>query len=449
MLARWLLLLEEFNLKYMTRKSVKGRVVAEFLEDHPVTEAGAEDFMFPDEDVLLLLDDTWQLYFDGVLNQFGCSIGILLVSPNDSHVPLSYKHRFEVTNDQAEYDACIAGMEATLELGAKRLEFDSVTFTHTPCVSNRFADALATLASMVEIPLGFKMWLLMIEQRMKPACECVITEGDEDDGKPWYEDVKRFIEKGEYPLESTLKDKMTLQKLATQFVVCGGALYQRAHLGPNQLCVTREESQKIMEEIHERICGPHMSGTVMAKKILRQGYYWTTMELDCADRLRIPPAELYMTSPWPFSTWGIDSIGSINPKGKYKHQFILVAVDYSTKWVKVASYTTFKATHVAKFIRNNVIYRYGVPHKIICDNGSLFCGATKKLFVEFGIQNHQSSTYRPQTNGAIKATNKNVKRILRKTTDTYTDWPEMLPLALWGYPTTERTSIGATTYSLV
>jgi hypothetical protein len=94
------------------------------------------------------------------------------------------------------------------------------------------------------------------------------------------------------------------------------------------------------------------------------------MEADCADyvrrcykcqthadRMRIPPTELYsMTSPWPFSTWGIDVIGSINPKGKYKHQFILVAIDYFTKWVEAASYATLKATHVAKFIRNNVIY---------------------------------------------------------------------------------------------
>ena len=57
-LARWLLLLAEFDLKYMTRKSVKGRAVAEFLADHPVTEAEAEDFMFPDEDILCLLNAT-------------------------------------------------------------------------------------------------------------------------------------------------------------------------------------------------------------------------------------------------------------------------------------------------------------------------------------------------------------------------------------------------------
>ncbi|XP_058192071.1 uncharacterized protein LOC131309457 [Rhododendron vialii] len=101
-LARWLLLLVEFDLKYMTRKSVKGRAVAEFLADHPVIEA--------------------KLYFDGASNQRGYGIGVLLVSPYDSHIPLSYKLRFEVTNNQAEYEACIAGMEAAPELRAKRVE---------------------------------------------------------------------------------------------------------------------------------------------------------------------------------------------------------------------------------------------------------------------------------------------------------------------------------------
>ncbi|XP_058189200.1 uncharacterized protein LOC131306789 [Rhododendron vialii] len=227
-LARRLLLLAKFDLKYMTRKSVKGRVVAEFLADHPITEAKVEDFKFTHEDILFLLDDTWQLYFDGASNQFGYGIGVLLVSPNDSHISLSYKLRFEVTNNQAEYEACIAGMEVALELGARRIEvirdsnlvvsqargdwkvkadtlklyhsvletlipqFDSIIFTHTPRVSNRFANALATLASMVEIPLGFAMWPLMIEQKVKLACECTFIEEGEDDGKPSLQEKLHF-----------------------------------------------------------------------------------------------------------------------------------------------------------------------------------------------------------------------------------------------------------------
>ncbi|XP_058217340.1 uncharacterized protein LOC131328410 [Rhododendron vialii] len=137
-------------------------------------------------------------------------------------------------------------MEASLELGAKRVEvigdsnlvvvqargdwkvkkdmlklyhtvlealirqFDFVSFTHTPRVSNRFADALATLAYMVEISLVFTMLPLMIEQKVKPACKCTFTKEGEDDGKPWYEDMRKFLEEGKYPSKATSKDKMAL-----------------------------------------------------------------------------------------------------------------------------------------------------------------------------------------------------------------------------------------------
>ena len=71
------------------------------------------------------------------------------------------------------------------------------------------------------------------------------------------------------------------------------------------------------------------------------------------------------------------------------------------------------------------------------------------LIQEYGIQHHRSFAYRPQTNGAIEATNKNIKRILRKMVETSRDWSEKLPFALWAYCTSFRTSIGVTPYSLV
>ncbi|KAI7988825.1 hypothetical protein LOK49_LG13G02013, partial [Camellia lanceoleosa] len=84
----------EFDLKYVTRKSVKGRIVAEFLAGHPIE--GEEDmaFSFPDEEVMQMEEDTWKLYFDGASNQFGCGIGVLLIAPDDSHIPLAFKLRF-------------------------------------------------------------------------------------------------------------------------------------------------------------------------------------------------------------------------------------------------------------------------------------------------------------------------------------------------------------------
>ena len=79
-----------------------------------------------------------------------------------------------------------------------------------------------------------------------------------------------------------------------------------------------------------------------------------------------------MTSPWPFSVWGIDVIETIAPKASNGHENILVAIDYFTKQVEVASYSVLKAKHVAQFIENNIIYRFRVPQEIISDNGSHF-----------------------------------------------------------------------------
>src|ERR1700728_2045519 len=86
-LARWLLLLADLDIKYVTRKSVKGRAVAEFLADHPVEGPEDVEFEFPDENVMTATNDVWTLYFDGAAYQKGFGIGVLLISPEGSHIP--------------------------------------------------------------------------------------------------------------------------------------------------------------------------------------------------------------------------------------------------------------------------------------------------------------------------------------------------------------------------
>ncbi|XP_074283147.1 uncharacterized protein LOC141607690 [Silene latifolia] len=108
-----------------------------------------------------------------------------------------------------------------------------------------------------------------------------------------------------------------------------------------------------------------------------------------------------MTSPWPFSTWGIDIIGKVNPSRSGGHCFILVAIDYFTKWVEAKSYKVLKAKQVAQFIQNEIICRYGTPHELISDNRTHFQAETEITF------------------------------------------------ALWGYRTSIRTATGATLYYLV
>ncbi|RVW64689.1 Gag-Pol polyprotein [Vitis vinifera] len=111
----------------------------------------------------------------------------------------------------------------------------------------------------------------------------------------------------------------------------------------------------------------------------------------------------------------------------------LVAIDYFTKWVEAASYARLTSSGVASFIRSHIICRYGVPHELISDRGVHFRAEVDTLVQRYGIRHHRSSAYRPQTNGAVEAANKNIKRILRKMVETSRDWSEKLPFALWAY----------------
>ena len=139
-----------------------------------------------------------------------------------------------------------------------------------------------------------------------------------------------------------------------------------------------------MADLHEGTFSTHSSGHTMAKKILRAGHYWSTMEADCyqhsrtchkcqiyTNKVHVPPVPLnVLTAPWPFAIWGIDMIGEIRPTASNGHRFILVAIDYFTKWVDTASFATGTKNVAAQFIKHNLICWYGVPERIIDENGT-------------------------------------------------------------------------------
>ena len=120
-LSRWLILLAKFDLKYVTRKTIKGSVMSDFCAKNPIKgKDGKEDFS--DEDILDVKLETWKMYFDEVANQYGNGIEVLLITPEGSHIPLAIKLNFEAANNMVEYEACITGMEALRELRVKEAE---------------------------------------------------------------------------------------------------------------------------------------------------------------------------------------------------------------------------------------------------------------------------------------------------------------------------------------
>nr|XP_033508101.1 uncharacterized protein K02A2.6-like [Nicotiana tomentosiformis] len=229
-------------------------------------------------------------------------------------------------------------------------------------------------------------------------------------------------------------------------------------------CVNVKEASRLLEEIHVGMCGPYMNGLILAKKILRAGYFWMTMETNnikyvqifhqCqvhADKRWVPPNELNVkSSPWPFTTRGMDVIGPIELAASNGHRFILVAIDYFIKWAKVASYKAIAKKVIADFVRDHIVCRFGVPKSIITDNATnLNRDMMQAMFITFKIKHRNFTTYRPQMNGAVEAANKNIKKILRKMVYNYKQWHEKLSSALLGYRTKVQTSTRETPYLLV
>ncbi|RVW97606.1 Retrovirus-related Pol polyprotein from transposon opus [Vitis vinifera] len=362
-LMRWLVLLTEFDIHYVTQKSIRGSIVADHLASLPVSDARAIDDDFPDEDVAAVTSlSGWRMYFDGAANHSGYGIetalelGIRQMEVfGDSNLVLR-----QIQGEWKTRDVKLRPYHAYLELLVAR--FEDLRYTHLPRAQNQFADALATLASMIDIPADAT--------------------------------VRPFVDRVEIcSCAATAKDKRALRQLAARFVICGETLYRRSADGMLLLCLDRASADRVMREFVQRCPECQIHG----------------------DLIHVPPSELHaLTSPWPFSVWGIDIIGKISPKSSSGHEFILVAIDYFTKWVEAASYARLTSSGVASFIRSHIICRYGVPHELISDRGVHFRAEVDTLVQRYSIRHHRSSAYRPQTNGAVEAANKNIKRILRK-----------------------------------
>ena len=157
-----------------------------------------------------------------------------------------------------------------------------------------------------------------------------------------------------------------------------------------------------------------------------------------------------MSSPWPFVAWGMNVIVLIDPAASNGHRFILVAIDYFTRWVEIASCKSVTKKVVADFVQNNFICRFGVQESIITYNGeNLHSHLMRIIFEQLKVTHRNSTAYRQQINSVVDAANENNKNILRKIIAKHRGWHDMQPYALLGYQTTVRTSTRLTSYLLV
>jgi len=141
------------------------------------------------------------------------------------------------------------------------------------------ADALATLALMYQVNCRNEVLLIRIRCLVRLAQ--VFAAEEVVDDKPWFHDIKCFLQSQEYPLGASSKDKKTSRRLSGNFFLNRDILYKRNIDMVLLRCVDKREANLLMHEIHKGSFITHSSGHTMAKKILKAGYYWMTMEADC------------------------------------------------------------------------------------------------------------------------------------------------------------------------
>ena len=236
-------------------------------------------------------------------------------------------------------------------------------------------------------------------------------------------------------------------------------LYRRAI----PLCLHPRKVNEVLSELHEGVCGSYVGGRSLAHRAMTRGFWWPRMRRDAAEYVhrcgqcqRHAPLTHQLvghlnpiSSPWPFAQWRLDILGPF-PRATSNKRFVIVAVDYFTKWEKAEALANIQDVDVKKFVWKNLITRFETSDSLISDNGLQFdCKAFREFCSNLGIKNKYSTLAYPQSNGQAEAVNKTILNGVKKRLDGAKGrWAKELPNVLWAYRTTPRRSTGETSFSL-
>nr|GEZ70745.1 reverse transcriptase domain-containing protein [Tanacetum cinerariifolium] len=283
-----------------------------------------------------------------------------------------------------------------------------------------------------------------------------------DPSTPWFADLanyhaENFIIKG-----MTLQQKKKFFKDARHYFWDNPYLFRTCADQIIRRYVAGKEAIDILNACHSGPIEGHYGANYTAKKVFDSGFYWPSIYKDAFELVKRCDScqrqgKVSKKDEMPqnfiqiceiFDVWGIDFMGPF-PTSK-GNKYILVAVDYLSKWIEAKALPTNDARVVVKFLKS-LFSQFDTPKAIISDRGTHFCNDQfSRVMAKYRVTHRLSTTYHPQTSGQVEVTNRGLKRILERTVgENHASWSDKLEDALWAFHTAYKTSIGCTPYRLV
>ncbi|GJT78839.1 reverse transcriptase domain-containing protein [Tanacetum coccineum] len=280
--------------------------------------------------------------------------------------------------------------------------------------------------------------------------------------EPWFADFANYLVGNIIPKGMTYQQKNKFFSDLKHYFWEEPYLFKVCSDGMIRRCISGPETQTILDKCHHGPTGGHYGPNITAKKVLDSRFYWPTIIKEAHTLVRLCEAcqktgNISKRDEMPlnnikvceiFDIWGIDFMGPF-PKS-YMFEYILVAIDYVSKWAEAQALPTNDARVVITFLKK-LFCHFGMPKALISDRGTHFYNKIiEKPMKRYGVNHRFSTSYHPQTSGQVENTNVALKRILEKTVkDNPAIWSRKLDDALWAFRTAYKTPTGTTPYKLI